>query len=387
MKFLIISNLYPPYARGGAERVAELQAKGLQEAGHEVCVLTTGPKFFLDEEVRDGIRVLRYYPMNIFWYKDIGKYPLWLRMIWHKLDAIMPHGLWIFRQVIDKEKPDVIISHNLKGMNMTGVVALGNERRHWVHVAHDIQLAVLSGIMKYGEEKAQSSLVSKYWQWYCRGLFDSPRVVLSPSQWLLDFYYEKGFFVKSKLAVLPNPVEDVELLEKKESQKVRFLYLGQVEPQKGVNWLVRHIKELSGDWELKIVGSGSAVGDVKNIAEGEERIKILGKKSREEIKEIFSDIDVLIVPSLLYENSPAVIYEALVAGVPVLAARIGGVAELIEENKNGWTFEPNNSDEFLQKLGRVISERKYLSMREDCQRSVAGSRVKSYIEKLLDLVK
>jgi len=386
MKFLIITNLYPPYARGGAERVAELQARGLRAAGHEVVVLTTGPDFFLKEFVEDGVRVLRYRPLNIFWYKNIGHYPFLLRMVWHKLDAIAPHGLYVFRRAIDQENPDVIISHNLRGMGMTGVIALSNENKHWVHVVHDIQLAVLSGIMEYGKEMTQDSLISRYWQWYCRGLFNSPRVVLSPSKWLLDFYKEKGFFKDSKLEVLANPVEDFGMLDRKESKKVRFLFLGQIEPQKGVNWLARHIKELGGDWELKIVGAGSAIGDLERIVNGDERIKILGKKSRDEIKRIFADTDILIVPSLIYENSPAVIYEALAAGVSVLAANIGGVAELISENKNGWTFEPNNNQELLEKLEEAVREGKYIEMGDDCRASVAGSRLGNYIEKLLNLV-
>ncbi|NIP32476.1 glycosyltransferase family 4 protein, partial [Candidatus Saccharibacteria bacterium] len=50
-------NLYSPDDRGGAERVAELQAQGLREAGHEVVVLTSGKKLGLRDEVTSGIKV------------------------------------------------------------------------------------------------------------------------------------------------------------------------------------------------------------------------------------------------------------------------------------------------------------------------------------------
>ncbi|NIP32474.1 glycosyltransferase family 4 protein, partial [Candidatus Saccharibacteria bacterium] len=64
---------------------------------------------------------------------------------------------------------------------------------------------------------------------------------------------------------------------------------------------------------------------MQRICSDDKRIKIFGKKDRPEINDMFADTDLTIVPSLVYENSPAVVYESLGAGVPVLAARIGGV--------------------------------------------------------------
>ena len=66
MKVLILSDLYSPDGRGGAERVAELQAQGLREAGHEVVVLTSGKKFGLHDEITSGIKIYRFFPWNIF---------------------------------------------------------------------------------------------------------------------------------------------------------------------------------------------------------------------------------------------------------------------------------------------------------------------------------
>jgi len=266
-------------------------------------------------------------------------------------------------------------------------MALSNEKSRWTHVIHDIQLSVASGQMRFGEEKAtQNSLFNKINEWYSRIIFNSPSVIISPSKWLFDFYNNKNFFKDSECAILPNPVELPQSVQKLGSDQLRLLYIGQIEEPKGVNWLVRHIKDLKGDWKLTVVGDGSAMEDMKNIAGDDNRIKILGKKNRDEINEIFSKTDVTIIPSLIYENSPAVVYESLGAGVPVLGALIGGIGELISENKNGWTFTPADHNDLLAKLGNLDIQ-EVRGMSEDCQASVQSRVLNRYIESLLENIK
>ena len=55
-----------------------------------------------------------------------------------------------------------------------------------------------------------------------------------------------------------------------------------------------------------------------------------------------SRIDVLVVPSIWYENAPLVVYSALAAGVPVVATDLGGLSETIVHGRNGLLFEPGN---------------------------------------------
>ena len=68
-------------------------------------------------------------------------------------------------------------------------------------------------------------------------------------------------------------------------------------------------------------------------------------------------MDVLVVPSLWLENSPLVIHEAFMAGVPVVGARIGGIAELVVHEQNGLLYDPPSSAEALAAaLRRLIEE-------------------------------
>ena len=62
--------------------------------------------------------------------------------------------------------------------------------------------------------------------------------------------------------------------------------------------------------------------------------------------------NLLIVPSLCYENSPVVIFEAMGQGLPVLASNIGGIPEIIKKN-GGFLFEPGNEKELITKLQEI----------------------------------
>ena len=102
---------------------------------------------------------------------------------------------------------------------------------------------------------------------------------------------------------------------------------------------------------------------------------------------ILSRMDVLLVPSLCYENSPTVIYELLALGVPVLAADIGGVAELIREGKNGWTYPAGDFKVLNQKILSIYQQKEKLAhLVANCQASVADYTLDKYIAKILALL-
>ena len=78
MKIIIINNLYSPWARGGAEQIAEKTADGLSEQGHEVFVISTAPKQSRTEKV--------FYLPSIFY--NLDKYSLSWRFFWHLWDIV-----------------------------------------------------------------------------------------------------------------------------------------------------------------------------------------------------------------------------------------------------------------------------------------------------------
>ncbi|MBU2250157.1 glycosyltransferase family 4 protein, partial [Patescibacteria group bacterium] len=103
----------------------------------------------------------------------------------------------------------------------------------------------------------------------------------------------------------------------------------------------------------------------------------------EDIKKYLNQVDCLIVPSLCYENSPTVIYEAFSMGLPVIASKIGGITELMKDNQE-MLFEPGNKDDLINKILFVINnpeELKKISQKE--LEFIKDLSLEKYLEKLL----
>jgi glycosyltransferase involved in cell wall biosynthesis len=80
----------------------------------------------------------------------------------------------------------------------------------------------------------------------------------------------------------------------------------------------------------------------------------MGGFDRAGIADVYKQIDLLVVPSLWLENSPLVIHEAFMAGVPVVGARIGGIADLVTDGRTGLLYEPSSPAELRAALGGLI---------------------------------
>ncbi len=422
MKICLINSLYKPYSRGGAEVVFDNIINGLQAAGHKVVVITIKPfqglfslwpdnnripltpfdKGAVSTEVFPELTpikggegdVYRFYPLNIFSFINISRHNIFCRLIWHKLDVFNLHSYFVVRNILQKEKPDMVMTHNLKGIGYLVPWAIKRSKIKWLHTVHDVQLSTPGGLIIKDQENnlEQRIFLKKWYEKICRFLFDSPDVVISPSKWLMDFYSEKGFFKNSKKLIIPNPVIislPSKMAESRQQQTVNLLYLGQIEEHKGVPFLVNTFKDFlkyqtqNTKYQLLIAGDGSRLEEIKKIAADEPRIKILGRVPHEKINEVLSQADFTIVPSLCYENSPGVIYESFSFGVPVIAAKIGGVAELVEDGINGFTFEAGDEEDLLRVL-KLSIENRGQDLRQNALNTVKGLEIEEYIAKLLN---
>ncbi len=91
------------------------------------------------------------------------------------------------------------------------------------------------------------------------------------------------------------------------------------------------------------------------------RIHFKGTFPHEEIGQILGGFDVLVVPSLWYESSPLVLFSALRAGTPVLVSRLGGMTEVIEEGKNGFSFTAGNAGALSKIIRKILEDPNLLS--------------------------
>lgn len=372
--------------------MAERVAHGLRDASHEVFVISTKPwggwKSFKPVAANEnGVKVYRFYPANIFYYLNDFKHGILARLVWHFFDIFNCHSRRVVKKILRDERPDLVLTHNLMGVGFEIPRVLRKLGIKHIHTLHDVQLAVPSGLIISGQEKSweQRTVSRKIYEAACRRLFGSPDVVVSPSKWLLDFYLEKGFFKKSKQVVLPNPVERIYPAGiPMDNSILKLLYLGQIEEHKGILFLVEVLKNLGVDFKLHIAGDGSKMEELKKIVGEDNRFVIHGKLVGEEAVKIFNLVDLTVVPSLCYENSPSVIYESLAAGVPVLAAKIGGVAELVKDGENGFTFAAGNAEDLARVLKQAATSRESLQkMRPAAAKSVENYKIENYIQRLL----
>ena len=95
---------------------------------------------------------------------------------------------------------------------------------------------------------------------------------------------------------------------------------------------------------------------IRQIAGDDRRIFLHGRFDNTQVASILSRVDVVVVPSTCYENSPLVILEARASGTPLVVAALGGMPELVENGVNGLHCRPADAADLARKLQRLIDE-------------------------------
>lgn len=398
MKICLINNLYEPYARGGAERIVKNIADGLKKQNHKVFIITTKPYFGCRRsDVGDRMSEIGYriYYLKSFYY-NLNKIPKFLRLFWHIFDVFDFNSYFKIKKILKKENPDLVITHNLKGIGYLTPLAVKKSRVKYFHTLHDVQLLIPSGLLIKGEEKnwINKNFLVRLYIAINKKLFSCPDLIISPSNWLLDFYAQKGFFQNIKKKIIKNPIPQNFAKQNKNftqnsNQDFTFLYVGQIETHKGILFLINVFQKLceqspSIKYKLIVIGSGSKLKIAEKLAKNNDKIIIKGKIPNSELSVFFSQADILIMPSLCYENSPTVISESFSCGLPVLAANIGGAAELIKENENGYTFITGSKNDLTQKIKFCFNNKnKIYQFKKSALETASALNIDKYIAKLL----
>ncbi|WP_270933768.1 glycosyltransferase [Falsiroseomonas oryzae] len=142
------------------------------------------------------------------------------------------------------------------------------------------------------------------------------------------------------------------------------LFAGRLSPEKGVTTLVDSWPRVPGTLRLRIVGDGPVAAELSMRAAADRRIELLGQRTPLEVQELMRGAAAVIVPSKWYELMPLVVIEAFAAGTPVLAARVGALAELVDDGQNGGLFAPGDPNDLAARLVAMLSdEASYRRMR------------------------
>lgn len=316
MRIAILTNAYPPTSRGGAGRIAFLQKELLESAGHEV----------------------RVWHIPFEW----TRYSFLLRVVFHLRDLYWVHP------VVKEMKawnPDWVMSHNLTGVGFRTPSTLQSQDIQWAHVLHDVQLFSPSGHQASWEER---TIVQRLASIVRRFLLGTPNLVISPTETLWQAHRERGFFANARHAIIPNcaPLERGHMSKRKTPLRVGFI--GRWSADKGALfieslWPFFSVSEVS--WQL--FGPGTEAIVPPN-GQGH------GPQSSEVLLEALTEIDVLLVPSLLMENQPTVLLEAAACGVPVIASDQAGIRETLQGQ--GVLCKMEDKDAWVQALRVMMTE-------------------------------
>jgi glycosyltransferase involved in cell wall biosynthesis len=146
------------------------------------------------------------------------------------------------------------------------------------------------------------------------------------------------------------------------SHRLRLAYAGQISEHKGLHVLVEAIRLVPDlDLSLAIYGDPDRFPDyaarVHRLAGDDPRISWRGAfRGTDALLAAMAEADVSVVPSVWYENSPNTILEAFACGRPVVASRLGGMAELVTDGVNGLTFPAGDAAALADRLRRLVSE-------------------------------
>lgn len=170
---------------------------------------------------------------------------------------------------------------------------------------------------------------------------------------LTQFAREKfvqGGLPKDKIYVKPNFVQ-IEQGKDNDHDGQFILFVGRLSPEKGIQQLLQascHLRHIP----IKIVGDGPLQEEVSKYINKQQltNIEVLGQQKHNEIYALMKRATFLIFPSQWYEGFPITIIEALASGLPVVATRLGAMAEVVQDGKTGLHFEPNNIADLVTKV-------------------------------------
>ena len=165
-----------------------------------------------------------------------------------------------------------------------------------------------------------------------------------------------------------------------QSDDLIFGFAGTILRHKGVHLLIKTFKEIKNqNIKLKIYGSGPKyfLDELHTMIHKDARISICGEYSSDQLGDILKGIDVVIIPSMCYENYSMVLHEAFASNIPVIVTNLGGLAEKVEDGFNGFTFSFGDSKDLKQKLLKIIENPMILN---DLKRYIQKSIIVQKIE-------
>ncbi len=359
MRILLVNKFH--WLKGGAEKYYFELGKLLKEHGHEIAYfsmqdeknIVTGEKEFFVKKINvNGKNFLRAFS-TIYSHRNKKK----------------------MEEAIEEFNPDIVhINLFQRQLTYSIIEPIKKKNIPIVFTAHDLQpICPASAMLCKGKICSKCLKNSKY---YCfknkcmkdsflksllgaiegnvyrkKKIYNKIDTIIAPSKFLSTMLKEEG--INTKILTIPNYVEKVKSNNNAREEDY-ICYIGRLSKEKGINNLLYAFsKQKYG--KLFIAGDGPEKENIsKYIKQNnlENRVRLLGFINKEEVQKTIEKSSFVVVPSIWYENCPYSVLETLSIGKPIIGANIGGIPELIEDQKNGYLYEYNDT----QKLAELIEK-------------------------------
>jgi len=341
MRVLIAHNAYQH--RGGEDSVVEAEMVLLRQHGHAVEI---------------------YSRHN----DDIGAL---------SISSLARRTFWSSRTVEDVSRliqafqPDVIHSHN--------TFPLISPSLYWaaeragvpvVQTLHNFRLMCLNALFLREGRVCEDCMGHLPWRGVARACYRGSRAASAVLAGMLALQRElgtyrnkvaryialnefcRGKFIEGGLPaerVLVKP-NFVDFAAPQPAPRAGLLFVGRLSIEKGMATLAAAMALLP-DAQLRVAGDGPEAG----LLDGMAGVAKLGSLPGEAVRQEMSHAAVLVVPSIWYENFPRTLVEAFACGLPVIASRIGALAELVRDGETGLLFEPGNPRDLADKMAWALA--------------------------------
>jgi glycosyltransferase involved in cell wall biosynthesis len=371
MRILLVTHRFPPEGTAGVERYTSALASELARRGHTVAVLTRR-----SEPGNPFIRIDRIE-------REDGVSLFVLAGQMHGLDRFLTQSGRVdllFRRVLSEFGPELTHVNHLLFLS-PGVLHLPHLFGSPVVLTlHDFYFACplahlqkVDGRLCAGPEGGRECAATCFahegeegvLRWtmrnrFFRDLLEVPEIVLAPSAHVRDFFANEGG--RSDIEVLGHglPTAPGRARHTARSGPLRLACIGSLTPHKGVHQVVAALSQaMLKSCELRIIGEAHDPSYRQRIrAEGAKvpGLKLLFQGAYEppRLPDVLSDVDFVIVPSVVPETFSLTAREALSCGIPIMVSALGALPEAVLEGVNGFTFR--SPDELAALLQRVDAE-------------------------------
>ncbi len=369
MRILLVHKFH--FRFGGAEKIYFETARLLQEAGHEVA-------FFSMQHPKNERTPWERYFVDTVDFEDEGK-TLWQkirigwRIIWNQqafenitkvIDEFHPdvahcfnvyHQLSpsVLRALYKKRVPIVLTLCDFKAVSPNYFLYDFAKRQIW-DSASGIR-CILDRVIKHSFAKSLVCALEK-WLHDMLGSYRQVALYLSPSDFLIQKYRDFGF--AGSILRIHHPVitqtaalESLAHLPWKDREET-YLFFGRLSPEKGVEVLLRAFVSLP-DKKLEIVGFGPDKSYLEALTDDlgiTQRVSFVGSEYGEALIQRIGRSKAVIMPAMWYENQPFVLMDSLRSCTPIIASRIGGIPDIINDGENGFLFQVGDASDLTRCL-------------------------------------